>query len=308
MKLRRSLNGSHQRWTSRRFATTVPLRTIRLGAHHAFVPELTVVLLGKSRTLPADELEQQISHHTGRALRALDVSIAGVPTHLRDALQQELEAARKPEGALADSDGSRWIVTGSSYSHTDGGPSTHSFQLREAEPLEATAVDFGGLTLQPLLYSEEADSNGQITIKMRFDLNAADSERFEALLSTSRAEEPDPYFDVVRHGIDESPLRARFGRCYWQPLVEGRAHLIHLASERGDDPEPFHGWSQPELGTGLRLSTETSEMLDGLLDELSASGALADDAVARVRAKAEDALKRRWRDFDRVADINDWWR
>lgn len=48
-------------------------------------------------------------------------------------------------------------------------------------------------------------------------------------------------------------------------------------------------------------------MLEGLLEELAAAGALSDDAVARVRTRAEDAGKRRWRDFDRVRDIDSWW-
>lgn len=77
-------------------------------------------------------------------------------------------------------------------------------------------MGFGGLKLQPLRYLEEVDSDGQITIRLRIDLNATYTERFEGVLWEQTSDDNDGYFDLVRHGISEPALRVRFGRCYWQ--------------------------------------------------------------------------------------------
>ncbi len=267
---------------------------------------ITLTILGEPRTLSAEELEPETSPHTGKALRHLQVSATAAP-ELDDELRKALQAAREPDAALEADDGTRWVVVGSSSSYTSGGgPSHHSFELREAELLNPESLSFLGLSIKPLRYHEEADSDGQITIKLRCNLNEGDSARFEEVVAAAVSDDAEPYFEVVRHGVEDTPLRARFGRCFWEPQDDGRAHLIHLVSEHGDTSK-FRGWSEPELGNLKRLATATSDIVEALLDELTAAGALDGEAAARVRQHGADALLRRWREFDRVSDIDAWW-
>lgn len=273
------------------------------------MPELTLHLLDEPRTLTIEELEPVASPHTGVALRQVEAVVV-VPSHLRNDLNDALNSARQTDDALVADDGSRWIVSGSSHSYnSDEGPSNHTFQLRESEILEPTTLEFGGFSLQPRRYSEMADGDDRhLAIRVRVDLDAAISERLEEFYGASVwTDQADDYFELVRRGIDDSPLRVRFGRCLWEPVESGRAYILNFFSEREEVDASFRGFSEPELGNTKRLAVATSEMLEALLEELGASGVLEEAALARVRGRAADAFQRRWREFDRVRAIDEWW-
>jgi hypothetical protein len=163
----------------------------------------------------------------------------------------------------------------------------HTAELREVEEIQADRIEAFGLSLKPTYYNEED----------------------EVLEREIQAERDDPYFDVRRAGVSDEPIRMRFGRCLWEKTLEGRAHLIHLVSERGDTEERQRGgprqWFSPELGRIGQKAFVAAEGVEALLDELVTSGVLSPSAADTIRARAEAAPRERARELDEANDLND---
>ncbi len=263
---------------------------------------ITLVLLGQPIEVSAEELDSEISPHTGRSLRQVRVAFS-VAAEKSDKVSKALEKASTTEGALKGEDGSSWLVTGSSYSYSNDDPvHRYSVELREDEPVRAERLGLLGFELKPTKYEEEARDGG-IDIVARVEPDAATDEALERAITEERDE---PYFDVLRIGVSEKTLRMRFGRCLWQKTDTGRAHLLRLVSEQGDDEERQRGLMllQPEFGHVARKAVAAEEAIDALLIELQSSSVLSEAAVSAIRSRADENLRKRWREFDETRDLN----
>jgi hypothetical protein len=120
------------------------------------------------------------------------------------------------------------------------------------------------------------------------------------------AERDDPYFDVVRVGISDVPIRMRFGRCLWQKTDSCRAHLLRLVAEAADHEQSRRplSWFQPELSILEGKAAAAQEGIDALLGELHAAGTLPASALSAVRGRMEQAWIKRARDFDESRNLN----
>jgi hypothetical protein len=268
----------------------------------AAVETISLRLLGEAHDVPAEELEPETSPHNGRELRRVRVSFR-VAAEESEAVSDTLTNAREPEDALEGSDGSRWLVSQSSYSYQEGDPvHRHEAELREIEELSAARLELLGLVLEPTKYKEEWHDDG-IVIIARVEPDAESDRALERVLSDER---DDPYFEVLRVGVHDEPLRMRFGRCLWQKTERGRAHLLRLVSEEGDDEETRRGlmWFQPELSHLERKTAAAEEAIEALLGELQAAGLVTGSAVANIGARVEGAWEKRARDFDESRDLD----
>jgi hypothetical protein len=263
---------------------------------------LKLILLGQAAELPVEELDPEISPHTGRSLRRVSVTFP-VAAEDSDEVNDALAAARKPEGALKDEGGSSWLVTESSYSYSNRDP-VHRFSvdLRENEEIKAERLELLGLQLKPTKYREEARDGG-IYIVTVVEPDAATDEALEKVIT----EQPDGvYFDVLRVGVNEKPLRMRFGLCLWQKTDAGRAHLLRFVSEEGDSEEAQRGLGlyEPMLGRIARKAVAAEEMADALLSELESSGVLSETAASTIRSRAIDSWRKRWRELYESDDLD----
>ncbi len=266
------------------------------------VETVNLILLGRTVDVPAEELGPEASPHTGRLLRRVQVTFS-VAAEESDEVGKALTKAHTTEGALRGEDGFRWLVTGSSHSYSDGDRvHRHSVELREDEEIKAERLELLGLELAPTKYQEEV-GNGGILIVARVDPDAATDEALERALTDERDE---LYFDVLRVGVSEKMLRMRFGRCLWQKTDGGRAHLLRLVSQQGDDEETQRGLMlfQPELGHLERKVAAAEEAIEAILAELQSAGVLSESAAPAIRARVDEAWEKRKREFDETRDLN----
>jgi hypothetical protein len=271
-------------------------------------PRLTLHLLDAEHELPVEELEPEPSPHTGRPLRRVRVWFR-VPAEDSKTTTDVLGRARDAEHALVSPDGSRWVVVSSSHSNTQGDRlHRHEAELREAEEIRAERLELLSLTLAPTRYKEEAEEDGGLFISARVEPDHEVDAALEQEVVRERSE--DLYFDVLRVGVSDTPVRVRFGRCLWQRTEHGRAHLLRLVSEAGDSEERLQGYvplsREPEFSIAARKAAAAEEAIEALLDELRAAGTLSSEAIERVHTRAGQISENQTRDFDEARDLDEY--
>lgn len=269
-------------------------------------PRLTLHLSDAELKLPMEELEPELSPHTGRPLRRARVWLR-VPTEDSKTTTDALGRAREAEHALVSPDGSRWVVISGSHCYAQGDRvHQHEAELREVEEIRAERLELLGLTLAPTRYKEEAEADGGLFISARVEPDPAVDAALE--LEIVRERNDDLYFDVLRVGVSDTPVRVRFGRCLWQPTEHGRAHLLRLVSEAGDSEERQHGYvpllREPEFSIAARKAAAAEEAIEALLDELKAAGTLSAEAIERIRTRVGPISDNEARDFDEARDLD----
>lgn len=266
---------------------------------------LTVVLLGRPQQLAYEELEPAVSGHTGRTLRCVAASFT-VPAAESEEVAKAIDAARDPSGALGDENGElRWIVTSNSSSYRDGSPTHgHRVELRELELVQAERLEFLGVSVEPRSYREELDSDGMLIVEAIVAPDRDADERIEQAISER---DKVGYFELVRMGVSDNPIRVRFGRCLWQRGENGgRLHLLRLVADEGAEPQSDL-WlldHQPEKGRVARIALQANEGVEALIEGLGAAGVLDEEAIARVRGRMEAAPEARVRELDEAKQLD----
>lgn len=272
--------------------------------------DFSLHLLGSRRQFQAEELPPATSAHTGQQLRRVELELR-VSGDLQDDLETALKAAAAPAGSPLEGEGTSWLVSSHSYSYTDNERPlvyTHRLELQEVEELQASTVEVEGLALVPIQYSEDVDE-GALLVSLVTDVSGEDGERLEELIVTQE----DQYFDVVRRGVSESPVRMRFGRCLWQ-RGEGdtRRHNLTLVADEGqpDRPLGFALLNQPQLGRTIEKTVAHTKALDLLVEQLRSQGVLTDEVANNIKAAAlpHELTSRESREFCRTGKIDQFWR
>ena len=267
---------------------------------------LTLYLLGEDRQIHSEELDSTPSLHTGRPLRNVHIWV-DVPAALSAELTDAFNDARDYKHALPGDDGIRWVVVGShSSSHTGDDPNRHhQADLREVEEVNAARLEFLGLTLEPSRYKEErSDEAEPLLVSAIVDAEAGLSEQLEAEIMRDR--DNDPYFEVVRLGVNDEPVRMRFGHCLWQAVEgSGRRHLLRLVSEAGDD-DSQNGWlllDEPERTNVARRAVAAEAGIVALLEALEEVGTLTSEVVEGIRRRINEALDSQGWTLARTLDV-----
>uniref|UniRef100_UPI003F495658 hypothetical protein n=1 Tax=Streptomyces chartreusis TaxID=1969 RepID=UPI003F495658 len=271
---------------------------------------ISLHLLGDFRELRAEELPPTTSAHTGRQLRRVALELR-VPAGQSEELDAALKAATGDEGHPLQGADANWSVSDSRYSYTVGArPDVHTYnlELQEAEDLNASAVEIGGFILATTAYKEWID-DGNLVLTFVTETAGGESRRLEALV-VARGE---MYYDVIRRGISDTPVRMRFGRTLWQETESGsERHNLSLVADEGSEPRepgPFALLNEPQLSRTTEAAVANAQALAVLVEELQAQGVLPQASAEKVRAAAvpHRITEQEAREFTRTYDLDAYW-
>lgn len=270
---------------------------------------LRITLLGEEYDVPVKELASEASPHSGRQLRRVNIALS-VSAEKSEDVSRELLAAREPEQAITG-DGTRWRVMDSSYSYQEGAAvHRHRAELREVEePPKAERVEMLGLSLRPRKYMEEVDEeDGTLLISILVLVEGAEDDALEAAIRDQRAERG--YFPIIRVGVSDTPLEARFGRCLWKKEDSGRLHLLRLVgdSEVEREESAMLRIHQPELRLAQQKAAALEDMLATLVAQLGEAGVLSEEQGRAIRESANGSWRRHSRDFDEAVNIESYFK
>lgn len=204
----------------------------------------------------------------------------------------------------------KWIVEDLHYTILGNQDrSEFTVTLRQLEPLDPASLTFLGITVTPERYAEDAlDEESPIAITFEFTVSHDEIEEFEESLLSCRSKLKPQYFDLVRTGIDETPIHVRTGRCLWQEIEDGRRHQITLVREENDNiPTRSPAYGEPALSRSIDEAISSRQRLDTLIKELAAASLLSPEAVTRIAAAAEVKDPRVRRIFERTENLDAFW-
>jgi hypothetical protein len=272
--------------------------------------QFELTLVGRTRSLPFSELPAERSRHTGRPLRCVQLVFTVEGEETNGAVLNELGEANTAEGALGGEDGQRWLVTQHSWRHEVGNERyEHQVELREAEDLKPTGLEFAGLDLVPDRYLEElADDRIMITTIVSPDENA--DRALEALVQAHMDKDRPVYFPLRRVGISDDPISVRLGKCLRERPSTGRRHRLIFVQEGAESPPgTFVLINQPEIYRTEEMAAANRRAIAVLLEELRQAGMLNDGAISRIREalRTDDLQAKQMRPFSEVArDLDDY--
>jgi hypothetical protein len=174
------------------------------------------------------------------------------------------------------------------------------------EELHVSALEIEGLTLVPTRYREDVNEG---TITATFVTEVSDEERLDELLTKTHE-----FFDVIRRGISDEPLRMRFGRRVWQQAGDGtrRHNLVLIADEDKSRaaPDPLSLANQPQLDRTMEKACANTNALTLLLEELQSKGVLDKDAFHAIKhaATARPLTHQEKSELSRTDRLDDYWR
>jgi hypothetical protein len=236
------------------------------------------------------------SAHTGRQLIAGEFQF-----EIRDPAQQHTVAASLSERrsidapAVKDSQPVRFRVRSNSYrSVGDGPPWQHSVEVEEVESVNPEEIVVDGLSLRPYTYEERVEDGGGIVIRAHVNVDHATRQKLETKLQADD-QAPGSYFDVVRTGIQDTPRRMRFGRCFWSEHDADTKYDLTLVEKTVDDSHPLIPGFYPELPNMRRDIALARNLISALLDSLIQSGSLSVDEKSAIEERAKAGLwQRHW--------------
>jgi hypothetical protein len=254
--------------------------------------------------------ESTPSRYTGKPVREMELKFRVQGEADQQSALEALEAASEDGPYFLDPDGGQWEVEGRSYSFQESSGLTtyhHVVDLKERQELNLTAVEIDDLTLVPERWKFDQHGEDGFSVGLLFTLLPDALSRFEELLENANNASDVTYFPVSLVGIMGESRDMRFGQCLWQKDASGGArYALTLVSEIGDDEADGQvdfvtRLIEPRSTRLVQQSVSLGAKLDALIEELHKSGALSDEAVARIE-NAEGTRASR-REFERVGDV-----
>ena len=167
-----------------------------------------------------------------------------------------------------------------------------------------TNLEIEGMYLEAYNISQEI-SNKAIVINAKAVVT---KEQFEEINQLKCGNEK--YFSVIRTGIDDIPLRMRFGRNLWsekEGIIKLRLVLVEEEYDKNKEKEPFHGFAQPELSIAIRKIKQLESINERLIRVLLNNKFITQEEKNEIEKNLTiEELKKKNYLYDKVEDVDKW--
>lgn len=179
---------------------------------------------------------------------------------------------------------------------------TYFIEFEECCKKTITDLEIEGKHLETYNISQEI-SNKAIVINAKAVVT---KEQFEEINQLKC--ENEKYFSVIRTGIDDVPLRMRFGRNLWSEK-DGiiKLSLVLVEEEYDKEKEPFHGFAEPELSIAIRKIKQLESINERLMNVLLNNKLITQEEKNEIEKKLTiEELKKKHYLYDKVEDVDKW--
>lgn len=251
------------------------------------------------------EEKEVFSRLTNEKLKYYTVKIEIEP-ETTDFFENYFGIIQEGEIIVEDSHGEgtfRSIIKARSFA-IEGNPRQYTLEMVECEHLKISTVDIAGIVVEPYDVRHEV-SDDAVVINMKSEVSLVDFERINAL----NFREGQDYFDVVRVGIDDVPLKMRFGHNVWSrdnDIIKMGIVLVEDVYDKGE--EKFSSaFGEPELSMAIRYIKQLRAMNERLLDILEQKGIISKAQRLEIQEPltVEERRKTHYL-FREVRDLEEW--
>jgi hypothetical protein len=241
---------------------------------------------------------------TGNQLKRLQVAITVNNLHL-SIFENELDYVKVHGITEVDDDGSKlrkFNISNTSYSYSNNSDdTTYSFELSEEEELRINKLIINDIELIPYEYKETL-SDDAIIIYAKVAVSKEIAEHFELV-----QDDEDKYFSVIREGINENPIRMRFGMNIWsEHESDVLKYRLVLVEEKYDTTEESKSRSlnYPVLENIQSMTLQHKTYIDLLSDLFIEKGLLSREEIEEIKEKAAAERYKNSRYIYRVKDVD----
>lgn len=174
------------------------------------------------------------------------------------------------------------------------------FKERDNQSLEALIIS--GLYTVPYMIEQRYDN--AIIINARIKLSNDEMDRFIVI------RDGEEYFEVIRKGIDDNPLKMRFGKIIWsehENFFKVEVTLVEESYDREENSnsEPFlRDLFQPEMNNIIKMLAYQQSFNKYLVELLQIKGLLIEEEISRIKDKSEQEVNRTLAMLYKINDID----
>lgn len=186
-----------------------------------------------------------------------------------------------------------------------GEPKQYTLEMVECEHLMISTVNIDGIVIKPYDVKHEL-SDDAVIINMKAEVSPDVFER----VNTLNFREGQDYFDVIRTGIDNEPIKMRFGHNVWSrkdDVIKMGIVLVEDVYDKGEDTTN-NGFGEPELSMAIKYIKYLKAMNERLLNILEQKAIISE--AQRLEIQTPLTLDERIQThylFREVGDLDEWW-
>ncbi|MEG9298048.1 hypothetical protein V6B33_16415 [Mangrovibacillus sp. Mu-81] len=251
---------------------------------------------------PTDE-EYFTSPFTGHQLKRFQVAVS-VREQQLFVFEDELDYVKVHCITEVDEDGKeigKYNISNTSYSYSDNSDGRmYSFELSEAEKIKIHKLLIEDIELTPYEY-EETLSDEAIIIHTKVTVTKDIADRIEGF-----HENEEKYFTVIREGINENPIKMRFGVNIWSEhendVIKYRLVIVEDKYDAEDDVRrPLNYPVTQNIQSMTLYHKSYIELLANLLVD---KGLLSKEEIERLKDKAKEENSKNERYIYQVKDVD----
>lgn len=172
----------------------------------------------------------------------------------------------------------------------------YSLTFEQVIKKEIKGLKIGNLEVSPYKINQEYDNAIIIDASIRL------SQEDKNILCS--IEDGERYFDVIRMGVSEEPLKMRFGTNIWSEHEEYCKVNIVLVEKKYDDVDREKGLLQPQMQNIMSMLAYQRNLNKELIDLLVSKNIVDISEIETIRENAEDNIKDSHRLFYKVDDAD----
>jgi hypothetical protein len=251
---------------------------------------------------PTDE-ELFTSPFTGHQLKRFQVSLTVREQEL-SIFEDELDYVKVYGITEIDGDGTEiriYNIRNTSYSYSNNSDGRmYTFELSEEENVKIDKLLIEDIELTPYEY-EETLSDGAIIIHAKIKVTKDIADCIEGF-----NENEGKYFTVIRVGINENPIKMRFGVNIWSEHEEGfvKYRLVIVEDKYDNEDDVRRPLNYPVTQNIQSMTLYHKSYIELLADLLVDNGLLSKEEIERLKEKAREEKNKNIRYIYQVNDVD----
>lgn len=252
---------------------------------------------------PTNE-ESFFSPFTGNQLKSFRITIS-VREQQLSKFEVDLDYVKKYGVSEVNDEGTeirKYNISNTSYSYSNNSDARkYTLELSEVENIKIDKLLIEGIELTPYEY-EETLSEGAIIINAKVNVTKDIANRIEGLYKIE-----EKYFNVIRKGISENPIKMRFGKNIWSEyedeVIKYRLIIVDKKydTEENDIGRPFN---YPELQNIQDMTLYHKSYNELLADLFVEKGLLSKEEIEKLKEKADIEKNKYVRYIYKVKDVD----
>lgn len=246
-----------------------------------------------------EKVDSKISVHSGNELKTIKANLKTKGKRNHNFIMRAKKASLKIplESAKSSEIRGKFKLKFESWSSKNDNYN-YNVKLEEVEQLKIDKLRIDDIEFNPYKYKEREDKTGAIISKFKIEIDENKNKKIIELWKQQK------YFDVVRKGINNNPIKMRFGKLYWSEVNNNIKYFITLVEDKYDENKNKIGSNQFERNQRDNIAFNRAFM-DELVSVLIDKEILQKNEVEKIKNNAEESYMDNYLNLYKIDNVNE---